>query len=145
MNNPFRKKTHELTEIERMKDRMRQIQNLENQVKDLKQVLAMERRHRDVFSAKANAYDWLREQELMLMTTDGVKYLKGEDLDAYVDAHRTPIQESWINHASMQMEKAIDTGVLRAWVDEAETHATDAFTYTTNGRVLYGYDTGKES
>ena len=61
MNNPFRKKTHELTEIERMKDRMRQIQNLENQIKDLKQVLAMERRHRDVFSAKANAYDWLRE------------------------------------------------------------------------------------
>lgn len=142
MSNPFRKKTHELTEIERMKDRARQIKNMENQVKDLKQMLALERRRNDMASAKSNAYDWLREQELMLMTTDGVKYLKGEDLDAYVDAHRAPIQESWLNHMATKLQQSIDAGVVQTWVDE--THATDAFTYTTNGRMLYGYDTGKE-
>ena len=142
MSNPFRKKTHELTEIERMKDRARQIKNMENQVKDLKQMLALERRRNDMASAKSNAYDWLREQELMLMTTDGVKYLKGEDLDAYVDAHRAPIQESWLNHMATKLQQSIDAGVVQTWVDE--THATDAFTYTTNGRVLYGNDTGKE-
>ena len=143
MSNPFRKKTHELTEVERMKERARQIKNMENQIKDLKQMLTLERRRSDQLSTKANAYDWLREQELMLMTTDGVKYLKGEDLDAYVDAHRAPIQESWLNHMATKLQQSIDAGVVQAWVDE--THATDAFTYTTNGRVLYGYDTGKES
>ena len=143
MSNPFRKKPHERSEADRVKDQMRRIQNLENRNKDLKQVLAMERKRIDKYSAKANAYDWLREQELMLMTTDGVKYLKGEDLDAYVDAHRAPIQESWINHAAVRMQQSIDTGVLRALVDDA--HVTDAFTYTTQGRYIYGEDTREES
>lgn len=109
----------------------------------MKQLLALERKRNNGLSAKSNAYDWLREQELMLMTSEGVKYLKGEDLDAYVDAHRAPIQESWLNHTAVKMQQAIDTGVIRSWVDE--THATDAFTYTTNGRMLYGYDAGEKS
>ena len=143
MSNPFRKKTHELTEIERMKDRARQIKNMENQVKDLKQELVITRKRRDDAMDAAQNYEWLRHQELMLMTPEGVKYLKGEDLDAYVKTHRPPLQQSWIDHMAIKMQQAIDTGVLRALVDEA--HVTDAFTYTTNGRVLYGYDSGKES
>ena len=30
-------------------------------------------------------YEFLREQELMIMNKDGAQYLKGEDLDKYVD------------------------------------------------------------
>ena len=129
--------------MERLRQKATKAMTLEQTVKDLKQMLALERKRNDMASAKSNAYDWLREQELMLMTSEGVKYLKGEDLDAYVDSHRAPIQESWLNHASVKLQQAIDTGVIRGWVDE--THTTDAFTYTTNGRMLYGYDTGKES
>ena len=123
--------------MERLKQKAARAMTLEQAVKDLKQALAMERRHRDVFSAKANAYDWLREQELMLMTSEGVKYLKGEDLDVYVNTYRTPIQESWINHMAVKLQQSIDTGVLRAWVDETETHDTDAYTYTSQGKTIW--------
>lgn len=129
--------------MERLRQKATKAMTLEQTVKDLKQMLAIERKRNDLASAKSNAYDWLREQELMLMTSEGVKYLKGEDLDAYVDAHRAPLQESWLNHMAVKMQQSIDTGVLRAWVDE--THVTDAFTYTTNGRMLYGSNTRKES
>ena len=106
-------------------------------------MLALERKRNDMSSAKSNAYDWLREQELMLMTSEGVKYLKGEDLDAYVDSHRAPIQESWLNTMAVKVQQSIAAGMVQALVDE--THATDAFTYTTNGRMLYGSNTRKES
>jgi hypothetical protein len=138
MSNPFRKKTHELTEIERMKDRARQIKNMENQVKDLKQELAITRKRMNDMVDTAQNYEWLRQQELMLMTTDGVKYLKGEDLDEYIKNNRPPLQQSWLDHMAIKMQQAIDTGALRALVDEA--HVTDAFTYTTNGRMIYGTD-----
>ena len=91
MGKPFRKKTHELTEAERMKDRMRQIQNLENQVKNLKQELVLARKHRDNMMDAAQNYEWLRHQEVMLMTPEGVKYLRHEDLDAYIKANRPPL------------------------------------------------------
>ena len=129
--------------MERLRQKATRAMTLEQTVKDLKQMLALERKRNDMSSAKSNAYDWLREQELMLMTSEGVKYLKGEDLDAYVDSHRAPIQESWLNTMAVKVQQSIAAGMVQALVDE--THATDAFTYTTNGRMLYGSNTRKES
>lgn len=42
-------------------------------------------KQRDDLEKFKERYEFLREQELMVMNKDGAQYLKGEDLDKYVD------------------------------------------------------------
>lgn len=153
MSNPFRKKPHEMSELARMKERMREIANLEKNVKSLTEQakwyekLAMELREKNKALIRAqDAYDWLREQEVMLMTPDGVKYLKGEEFDAYVmkqvsaQDHEVPLNERVLEILATRMAQAMDDpNVLFAPQD-----AVDSFTYVTQGRYNHGNDAGKE-
>ena len=154
MSNPFRKKPHEMNELDRMKERMREIANLEKNVKALSEQLkwyekvANELRVKNSALIRAqDAYDWLREQEVMLMTPDGVKYLKGDEFDAYVMKqvsdrdHEVPLNERVLEVLATRMAKAMDaSNVLFAPQD-----AIDSFTYVTQGRYNHGNDAGKES
>lgn len=134
MRNPFHKKTHELNERERLEQKARKAMNLEQQVTALKNELRYTQDNLKRTISKADAYEWLREQELMLMTSDGVKYLKGGDLDSYVAEQTRPVnlQEAMLNRLAKQLSEAIQNDTL------------DSFTYTTQGRMIYGNDAGKE-
>lgn len=90
-------------------------------------------------------YDWLREQELMLMTADGVKYLKGEDLDAYVEEKLTPqsidLTEAALKDMTERFSKALQQGMGTNKIMWAHQVDIDMFAYDTQGRNIYGGNT----
>jgi len=94
---------------------------------------------------KVAKYEWLREQELMLLTTDGVKYLKGEELDKYVDEKMTPeaidLTEAALSDMTERMSKALAESMLSNKIMWSSQEAIDSFSYNTQGRYLYGNDT----
>ena len=126
--------------------------NLEMQVEKLKHDLSWERnKNKDARAVintqmlKVAKYEWLREQELMLLTTDGVKYLKGEELDKYVDEKMTPeaidLTEAALNHITKQFNNALAESMLSNKIMWSSQEAIDSFSYNTQGRYLYGNDT----
>lgn len=146
MSNPFRKKTHELTEIDRLKQKAAKAMNLEQQITHLNHEARMLQNQLNIARQQAEAYQWLREQELMLMTSDGVKYLKGEDLDAYVTEQTTPmnLQESVLNRLTKHFNDALRQGLNSNQIMWASKVDIDTFAYETQGRKIYGDDAGKE-
>lgn len=80
-------------------DKAKQIAELKHEMKVLQNQLRTVRAEKDQIHNSAvhwrqtaddarkdkERYEFLRDQELMIMNKDGAQYLKGEDLDKYVD------------------------------------------------------------
>ena len=126
-----------------------QVEKLQNELgyaRDRVQVLKNDLHQAGV---KATAYDWLRKQELMLMTTDGVKYLKGDDLDAYVKEQTTAtldLNEAVLSDALQKFNDALRKSMGASKVMWSSQDAIDSFSYNTQGRIsFHGSDTREES
>lgn len=115
--------------------------NLQTQVTQLKIQLEQEKHDNKLLQEDArkrrdiiDKYMWLREQELMLMTPDGVKYLKGEDLDAYIKSQTmVSLSDSMLADMTERFSRALSAGMGKARLMDA----ADAYTYTTHGRQLF--------
>lgn len=59
--------------------------DLKHQRENLHGAYNIIQKQRDDLEKFKERYEFLREQELMVMNKDGAQYLKGEDLDKYVD------------------------------------------------------------
>ena len=66
-------------------------------------------------------YEFLREQELMIMNKDGAQYLKGEDLDKYVDKK---LQEMPINYWGNSMSSKYAQALAKSMMQTKEAIAT---------------------
>jgi len=89
---------------------------------------------------KVAKYEWLREQEVMLMTPDGVKYLTGADFDSYVDEQTAPkpinLQEAALNDMTRRFNDALAQSV-RMTREVIGGHEADGYIYTTHGRAMF--------
>lgn len=71
-------------------------------------------RQRDELEKFKERYEFLREQELMIMNKDGAQYLKGDDLDKYVDKklQEMPIKY-WGNSMSSKYAQALAKSMMQ--------------------------------
>lgn len=137
-----------------------QIAYLKDSLKHKEEAIRELNSHITAVMPKVRRYEFLREQELMLMTSDGVKYLKGEDLDEYVKEQLTPkldLKEAALNDMTRRFNNALAQS-MRMTKEVIGGHEADGYTYTTHGRTTFftpqdytmeininGNDTGKES
>ena len=72
-------------------------------------------KQRDDLEKFKERYEFLREQELMVMNKDGAQYLKGEDLDKYVDKEllNMPIRY-WGSNMSTKYAQALAQSMIRS-------------------------------
>lgn len=95
-------------------------------------------------------YEFLREQELMVMNKDGAQYLKGEDLDNYVDKK---LQEMPINYWGNSMATTYAQALAKSMVSTKQAVVEQVFnnqyvlksypmSFTITEDADYGNDTG---
>ena len=139
--NPYKKQPHEMNELERLRQQVRKVGNLEKHVEGLKSEVAWHRNKWAEAADTASKYNWLRRQELMVMTPEGVKYLKEEDLDEYVDKHYPRFGK--LDELAHELSKAMELGILSK--TPLVSNEFDSYVYQAEQRILYGNDAGKES
>lgn len=133
--------------MERLRQKATKAMTLEQTVKDLHkeqrylhgEIEALRNGMREA-TFKVAKFNWLLEQEVMLMTTDGVKYLKGEDLEKYIE-NELPVERFDITHDMVEatmarMQKGITKSMALGVVDEASDEG-DSYIYLTQGRALW--------
>lgn len=133
--------------MERLRQKAAKAMTLEETVKDLHkeqrylhgEIDALRHGMREA-TFKVAKFNWLLEQEVMLMTPDGVKYLKGEDLEKYIEdalpAERYDISSDMVEAAMARMQKGITKSMALGVADEA-SDAGDGFIYLTRGRYAW--------
>lgn len=143
--NPYKKKPHELNEMERLKQKAAKALTLEQTVKELNKEQKYLHREIDALrnglsesSLMVAKFRWLLEQEVMLMTPEGVKYLKGEDLDKYVEDSLTPVALDLSKAALEDVMARMQKGLTRSMVQEfIVDDASDAYTYSIQGKMIW--------
>lgn len=161
---PPSRKHYEKTEVEKLRERIaklekekpealgirRTIEGLREQIRSLKEdakytsVRLMEaQKYQTYFVALSNA-------EVFVSDDEGMKYLKGDDLEAYCKALVTKREkERHEGYETLNIAFAGFTGfahqaIRQIIIDEIDkADVLDSFTYTTKGR--YGNDAGSES
>lgn len=78
-------------------------------------------------------YKFLRQQELMIMNKDGAQYLKGEDLDKYVDKE---LQEMPINYWGNSMSSKYSQALAQSMMQTKQAVVAQMF---NNQYVLKAY------
>jgi hypothetical protein len=102
-------------------DKAKQIAELKYEMKVLQDQLRVVRLQKDHLKEAAtnwrqtaedyrkghDRYEFLREQELMVMNKDGAKYLKDEELDKYVDGLQGSISVDLINRLGKSYQQQL--------------------------------------
>ena len=130
-------------------DKAKQIAELKHEMKVLQDQLRVVRLQKDGLKEAATnwrqtaegyrkdkeRYQTLREQELMVMNKDGAKYLKGEELDKYIDdlqgvslpgdiysriskSYQQQLAASMINTRTTAMSKVLGAPFTFTWDEE---------------------------
>lgn len=154
--NKFKKQPHEMNELERLKQQVRKLHNAEQHAKAvvedkkyLEKYLKELREANNILEHKLRSYNYLREQEVMVLASDGVKYLKGEELDKYCEERTRELSmESLLRVATQakiaNMNKAIRNNLFQNNAKETVYEIIeDAYTYQTYS-LGYELDNGRK-
>lgn len=159
MSKPPSRKSHEKTEIERLKDRIAKLEKKQPEALGIqatidalrvqaKRLVAENEHVKAVLHDLRMTADWfdvLKRSEVMVLTPEGMKYLVGQDLENFCMAEVKKQQEqaakiwwsdpllpsSFAQHAKDHLSKIIADEIDKSVV-------TDALTYKTKGR--YNHD-----
>lgn len=156
MTKPPSRKHYEKSEVERLKEKIRQLETKTPEYKELEDRLEIarlnaltaqqyEREMKSALYHKQTIADWfdvLKRSEVMVATPEGMKYLVGQDLENFCKAEIEKQNEnkvwwgdpvlpsSFAQHARDHLSK-----IIRDEIDNAVV--TDTFKYSTKGRYVY--------
>lgn len=98
----------------------------------------------DEYEADRDRYKTLRELDVMVMDKDGAKYLKGEELDKYIDEHHgVRLRAGVYQRISKQYQQALAASMAQTKAEMANSILQQKYihkTYTLG--IDYGLDTG---
>lgn len=144
-------------------DKARQIAELKHEIKVLQTQLRDSRYEREsaVESAKMyrsraddyqlnhERYKTLRDLELMVMAKDGAKYLKGEELDKYIDEyHGVSLQADINRRLSQQFQQALAASMIQTKQAAAQSILNAKYihkSYPMGFTITEGWDDGNDT
>lgn len=159
---PPSRKHYEKSEVERLKEKIRQLETKTPEYKELEDRLEIARLNllsaqtyeRELKGALNNMrtfvdyFDVLKRSEVMVVTPEGMKYLVGQDLEDFCKAEidKQNLNKVWwgdpvIPSAFAQHARDHLSKIIRDEIDSAAVH--QAITYKTKGR--YNYDPRSKS
>lgn len=140
------KRTAELkAEVDRLQARM---DDLKLKTVMLNEACGRWRALADEYEADRDRYKTLRALDVMVMAKDGAKYLKGEELDKYIDEyHGVTLRAGVYNNISKQYQAALAKSMIQTKQAAAQSimqHRAYPMGFTITG-FEDGLDTGSES
>ena len=98
------------------------VKDVERQRDNFREAYNSMHAQRDILEKFRERYEFLREQELMIMNKDGAQYFKGKELDKYVDEGiQNSWGRSWGSMTSNKYAQSMTQALARSMVQTKET------------------------